>query len=273
MLSTALIMRASYSMTRARRDDRVLGNLAGCLVTMLLVRHAPQDALAATVALAIATSHAFATVDYRVTAFAACVSALLQLHFVAPVAQPVLFERMLDTLIGAGLAWGFSYVFPSWERRNIPRLVKALAAADRDYASRALVRLSSEQDLRLARKRAHDAAANLSTTVRRLAVEPDLDKGKLAALQELLAANYLLVSDLASMRILFQRREKELDPASTDPLLAETLQRALANMAEPREVLPLSRHEGTTAAMALKRRLVHIEHSASRLGNALAYFS
>ncbi len=273
MLTTALIMRASYSMTLARRNDRVLGNLAGCLATIVLVRLLPPDALAATVVIAIAAAHAFATVDYKITAFAACVSALLQLHFVAPVAQPVLFERMLDTLIGAGLAWGFSYVLPSWERRNVLKLVKALGAADRDYAGRALLRTANEQELRLSRKRAHDAAANLSTTVRRLAAEPDLDPLRLAALQELLAANYLLVSDLASMRILFQRREKELDPVSTDPLLAETLQRAVANIEKPREPLPLSRHEGTGAAMALKRRLVHIEHSASRLGNALAYFS
>jgi len=273
MLTTALIMRASYSMTLARRNDRVLGNLAGCLATIVLVRLLPTDALAATVVIAIAAAHAFAAVDYKVTAFAACVSALLQLHFVAPVAQPVLFERMLDTLIGAGLAWGFSYVLPSWERRNIPKLVKALGTADRDYAARALARLANEQELRLARKRAHDAAANLSTTVRRLAAEPDLDPPRLAALQELLAANYLLVSDLASMRILFQRRASELDQVASDALLSETLQRAIANIEKPRELLPLSRHDGTSAAMALKRRLVHIEHSASRLGNALAYFS
>src|SRR6202012_3156243 len=44
LLTTALIMRANYSVTRQRRDDRVLGNLARCFATVLLVRFLPQDA-------------------------------------------------------------------------------------------------------------------------------------------------------------------------------------------------------------------------------------
>ena len=111
-------------MTSARTASRVsrLLLLAGCFATVALVRLFPTDALSAVVVIAIAVSHAYATVDYRVTAFAACISALLQLHFVAPLAQPLLFERVFDTLIGAGLAWGFSYVLPNWERRSLPRL-------------------------------------------------------------------------------------------------------------------------------------------------------
>lgn len=279
MLTTALIMRANYSITRQRRDDRVLGNLAGCLVTMLLVRFLPQDALAGVVVLAIATSHAFGAVDYRLTAFAACVSALLQLHFVAPVAQPVLLERMLDTLIGAGLAWGFSYVLPSWERRNIPKLVRATLAADRAYAREALSRVIREQELRLARKKAQDAAANLSMTLQRFAGEPDPDRRALVSLQQLMAANYLLSSDLASMRILFARRKDELDPQASDAVLAEATVRvegAFAGLAR-QTAEPVSRNEGTSAAMALKRRLVHIERAAARVAalgtRSLSYFS
>jgi uncharacterized membrane protein YccC len=273
LLTTALIMRANYSVTRQRRNDRVLGNLAGCLATVLLIRLLPQDALAACVVLAIATSHSFGAVNYKVTAFAACISALLQLHFVAPVAQPVLLERILDTLIGAGLAWGFSYVLPSWERRNVPKLLSALTKADRDHAAQALLRKPSDQELRLARKRAHDAAANLSMTVRRLATEPDLDRRALVALQELLAANYLLASDLASMRVLFQRRMKELEPMATDALLAETSMRVLAAFAgggseAPKDTLArrgIGDTGGTSAEISLKRRLVHVEHAAERV--------
>ncbi|HWA89176.1 MAG TPA: FUSC family membrane protein [Rhizomicrobium sp.] len=267
LLTTALIMRANYSITRRRRDDRVLGNLAGCFAVMLLVRALPADALAAIVVVAIATSHAFGAVNYRVTAFAACISALLQLHFVSPLAQPMLFERMLDTLIGAGLAWGFSYVLPSWEKRNIPRLLRAMTAADKAYATQALLREADDQAMRLARKKAHDAAANLSMTVRRLADEPDLDRRALVALQELLAANYLLASDLASMRVLFRRRRSELEPGPSDALLAETSRRVQGAFAGAAKDTPdtLSRYEGTGAAMALKRRLVHIERASARV--------
>jgi len=275
MLTTALIMRANYSTTRRRRDDRVLGNLAGCIVTMLLVRFLPGDALSACVVVAIGVSHAFGTVNYRITAFAACISALLQLHAIAPLSQPLLFERIFDTLVGAGLAWGFSYVFPAWEWRNVPRYIKGLMIADRDYAVQALTREPSDQAIRLARKRAHDMAAVLCTTVQRLIDEPNLDKRAFVALNELLAANYLLASDLASMRVLFRRRGPELEPVSTEELLAQSRQIVTATFAlggDPKAAPNvLSRRsfeqqmESPSAAYSLRRRLVHIDRSSERV--------
>ena len=275
MLTTALIMRANYSTTRRRRDDRVLGNLAGCIVTMLLVRFLPGDALSACVVVAIGVSHAFGTVNYRITAFAACISALLQLHAIAPLSQPLLFERIFDTLVGAGLAWGFSYVFPAWEWRNVPRYIKGLMIADRDYAVQALTREPSDQAIRLARKRAHDMAAVLCTTVQRLIDEPNLDKRAFVALNELLAANYLLASDLASMRVLFRRRGPELEPVSTEELLAQSRQIVTATFAlggDPKAAPNvLSRRsfeqqmESPSAAYSLRRRLVHIDRASERV--------
>ena len=275
MLTTALIMRANYSTTRRRRDDRVLGNLAGCIVTMLLVRFVPGDALSACVVIAIGVSHAFGAVNYRVTAFAACISALLQLHAIAPLSQPLLFERIFDTLLGAGLAWGFSYVFPAWEWRNVPRYIKGLMIADRDYAIQALTREPSDQAIRLARKRAHDMAAVLCTTVQRLIDEPNLDKRAFVALNELLAANYLLASDLASMRVLFRRRGAELEPVSTEELLAQSRQMVTATFAlggDPKAAPnALSRRsfeqqlESPSAAYSLRRRLVHIDRASARV--------
>lgn len=275
MLTTALIMRANYSTTRRRRDDRVLGNLAGCIVTMLLVRFLSGDALSACVVVAIGVSHAFGAVNYRVTAFAACISALLQLHAIAPLSQPLLFERIFDTLLGAGLAWGFSYVFPAWEWRNVPRYIKGLMIADRDYAIQALTREPSDQAIRLARKRAHDMAATLCTTVQRLIDEPNLDKRAFVALNELLAANYLLASDLASMRVLFRRRGAELEPVSTEELLAQSRQMVTATFAlggDPNAAPnALSRRsfeqqlESPSAAYSLRRRLVHIDRASERV--------
>jgi uncharacterized membrane protein YccC len=275
MLTTALIMRANYSTTRRRRDDRVIGNLAGCIITMLLVRFLPGDALSACVVVAIGVSHAFGAVNYRVTAFAACISALLQLHAIAPLSQPLLFERIFDTLLGAGLAWGFSYVFPAWEWRNVPHYIKGLMLADRDYAVQALTREPSDQAIRLARKRAHDMAAVLCTTVQRLIDEPNLDKRAFVALNDLLAANYLLTSDLASMRVLFRRRGPQLEPVSTEELLAQSRQIVTTTFAlggDPRATpSALKRRsfeeqlESPSAAYSLRRRLVHIDRASERV--------
>ena len=184
-------------------------------------------------------------------------------------------ERIVDTLIGAGVAWLFSFLLPSWEWRNVPKLVAAKVKADRDYAILALTRMRSDQDYRLARKRAHDATANLATTVSRLVDEPQADRRALVTLNDLLSANYLLASDLASMRVLFRLRAAELEPDATEALL-ETARTNVtlslgAHETKDVPVSHLSRRSlgenigGKNAMVSLRRRLIHIEKTAERV--------
>ncbi|MGA7675317.1 MAG: FUSC family membrane protein [Rhizomicrobium sp.] len=276
LLTTMLIMRASYSITKQRRNDRIVGTALGCVFAAVLVHVLPRDWLFAPMIVTVGMAHAFATVAFTVTAFAASNTALLQLHFLAPGTGAVFFERIFDTLIGAGLAWLFSFLLPSWEWRNVGKLVSAMVAADRKYAALALTRNRNDQVFRLARKHAHDATANLSMTVRRLADEPQVDRRALVALNDLLGANYLFASDLASMRVLFRMRASELEPGGTDALL-ETARTAVALSlgapdAKEAPAMRLSRRSrsenlgGANAMISLRRRLVHIERTAERVG-------
>jgi len=279
LLTTALIMRASYSITKQRRNDRIVGTALGCLFAAILVHILPRDWLFAPMIVTVGMAHAFATVAFTVTAFAASNTALLQLHFLAPETQAVFVERIVDTLIGAGLTWLFSYLLPSWEWRNVGKLVAAKVKADRDYAALALARQRNDQVYRLARKRAHDATANLATTVSRLVDEPRADRQALLSLNDLLAANYLLASDLASMRVLFRLRASELEPKATEALLetarANVMLSLSAHESKEPPVARLSRRSrsdnigGHNALVSLRRRLIHIEKTAERV-SALA---
>lgn len=277
LLTTMLIMRASYSVTKQRRNDRIVGTVFGCVVAAVLVHFVPRELLFLPVIFTVGGAHAFANVDFRVTALCASITALLQLHFFGPAVEPstvMVIERVGDTLIGAALAWGFSFVLPSWEWKNVPRLVAAVLSADHRYAQLSLARRRNDHDFRLARQIAHDAAAFLATTVRRLADEPQIDRKVLASLNALVAANYLLASDLASMRVLFRNRAKELDPDATEKLLATArINLDLTFDGGPKEG-PQGRlsHRslgaslgGHNAMVSLTRRLIHIERRATRV--------
>jgi len=278
LLTTALIMRANYSVTKQRRNDRIVGTAAGCVVAALLVHYIPRDFLFLPVILTVGGAHAFAAVDFRVTALCASITALLQLHFIGPAVEPssvLVLERLGDTLIGAGLAWSFSFVLPSWEWKNVPKLVATMVGADHAYAALSLARRRNDHDFRLARKRAHDATANLAMTVRRLADEPRIDRKVLADLSELITANYLLASDLASMRVLFRTRKAELDADATEKLLATARSNLVltldAGTAKQVHTARLSRRSlgaslgGHNAMVSLTRRLIHIERTAERV--------
>jgi uncharacterized membrane protein YccC len=283
LLTTMLIMRASYAVTKQRRNDRIVGTAAGCVVAALLVHYIPAPLLFIPVLFTVGGAHAFATVDFRVTALCASVTALLQLHFFGPAVEPgtvLVIERVGDTLVGAGLAWGFSYLLPSWEWKNVPKLVATMVAADRAYAALSLARRRNDNDFRLARKRAHDATANLATTVRRLADEPKIDRTVLADLNNLVGANYLLASDLASMRVLFRTRKAELDPDATEKLLAsarsnidQTLDTQAVREGPKGHLHRRSLGEslgGHNAMVSLTRRLIHIERTAERVATLAA---
>ena len=271
-------MRANFSITRRRRWDRIAGTLIGCALAVALIALAPPAVLLAIIVLAIGLSHAYAGVRYRITAIGASISSLLLLHFSQPLVHPQFLERVADTLIGASLSYVFSFLLPHWERNDLPRLVKALLTADRNFAEAALRRMHLRQPYRLARKRTLDAVALLSQTIRRLADEPNTNRRTLASLNELLGANYAFASDLASMPILMKTRGPELDPARADAEIAKARQRVtelLTNGPRMADEPPPARESGEEpkenfAMTVLARRLAHIEYSARKVAKLAA---
>ncbi len=280
LLTIALIMRANYSVTRRRRWDRVTGTLIGCALAVTFINTLPPPALLLFIVLAVGTSHAYGQVAYRITAIGASVSSLLLLHFVDPLVHPQFFERIVDTLIGSGLSWAFSYLLPNWERDDLPRTVRGLLAADAAFADAALLRAPISQRYRLARKKALDAVAQLSGAIRRLADEPNTNRRALASLGELLGANYLLASDLSSMPVLVKLRNQDLDAAVADASMAATRQRVVALLdpdgrPEHGDIATLQRESltslgGNAAMEVLARRLNHIEHAAHKVARLAA---
>ena len=279
LLTIALIMRANFSITRQRRWDRITGTLIGCAVAVALIALAPPALLLTTIVLAIGLSHAYAGVRYRITAVGASISSLLLLHFSQPGLQPQFLERVTDTLIGAGLSYLFSFLLPHWERNDLPRLVKALLTADRNFAEAALCRAPIRQSYRLARKKTLDAVALLSQTIRRLADEPNTNRRTLASLNELLGANYAFASDLASMPILMKTRGPELDPARADAEIALTRKTVtellstgpkMVDESSPAQEEPREEAKENFAMTVLARRLAHIELSARRVARLAA---
>ncbi len=279
LLTTALIMRANYSVTRRRRWDRVIGTLIGCALAAAIMYVLPLAWLFAIIVISIGVSHAYGAVNYRVTAVAASITALLLLHMLAPDTQPLVVERVVDTLTGAALSYIFSFFLPSWERRDLPKIVAGLIAADAAFAREALQRVPVEQTYRLARKRALDAVAALAGTIRRLADEPQAARDTLARLNDLLGANYLFASDIASVQVLLRRRAAEIAPDHAEALLAEAREAVLKTLPQTppgTEAVGRISRKGlnevptTTALSILRRRLVHIEHAAKKVAQLAA---
>jgi uncharacterized membrane protein YccC len=223
MLSVAVVLRGTFAQTLSRRNERILGTAAGCLFALGFASFASETALTPIFLLAAGTAHAFVNVRYTLTAAAATVMALLQtrsLSFITPV---VLIERLADTIIGAGFAWGFSYVLPSWSRRTLPQLVENTLHALQAYTDSALSRTAdAAAGQRLAREHAYGSLETLISIVRLGSVEPERVRPPLPVLVSFIDHAQSLMAHLSSLRLLLLRRAEQLQGEQADRALDET---------------------------------------------------
>ena len=230
LLTIAVILRAQYSVTRQRRNDRLIGNLIGCLIAALLLKLAPAGLQLAIIPLAIGIGQAYARVNYLLTSVAACVMAILSLHFLDPVEAPAVLDRLTDTVIGAAIAFLFSRLLPRWEYHEAPKLVAQLMKSFTAYMAVALRRDIADQDYRLARKTMLEALAAITESAARVGGEPAHVQSVMPDLGTLLSAAYSLAAQMVGIRSLLTNRRAEIDPTYADDLLQRTRQAVLGQL-------------------------------------------
>lgn len=230
LLTIAVIMRASYSVTRQRRNDRLFGSILGCgLAGALLWTGSPVLLFAVQLA-AIGVAHAYARVNYRVTATAATIMALLTLQLIDPVEAAPVFARLVDTMIGTGVAFLCNLILPHWERQGAPAIARTFVAKLALYADRALRFDPPEQDYRLARKNLIEAMAAMGESATRMRGEPAAERRLWPDYGRLIASAYATVAQIVTVRLLIRIRRAELDRVACEKLLEETRRALLAQL-------------------------------------------
>lgn len=228
VLGVAVVLRGSLDQTLARRRPRLVGTVIGCLLVLGFANlHSPALMTAIFLA-ATGIAHAFALRRYLVTAVAATLMALLQAHLADPDAGFAIGERLADTVLGAALAWGFSYVLPSWERRSLEPAVRRAMQALREYAERALsIELGANVAQRLARRKAYEALGALGASLQRSAAEPQRARPPVDELSAFLDGGQRLMAHLSAVRLMLVRRSAVLE----NPGAAAALRAARAELA------------------------------------------
>jgi uncharacterized membrane protein YccC len=286
-LTIAVILKPSFSLTRQRRADRLIGTLIGCLITAVILHfvHAPA-ALIGFLFVATAAAPTFLSIKYRYTAIAASVQALLLIGLTVPHGGSGISERLLDTLLGTLIATVFSRVLPNWEYQNLPRMVDAVLAANRKYIDAAadllLKRTGDDVHYRISRKQFMDSLANLSAALGRMLDEPADKRRAPDELNRFTVQNYLLVAHMAALRLLLQRYAENLPAREVELALENMFAEVRSSLGAASEAKPAP-PAGQTTWIAewpgwapLQRRLrllqrdaVQVAHSKAAIGDVL----
>lgn len=243
LLTIAVIMRSSYSQTRKRQWDRVSGNVIGCVLAAFLLWVTKNPiVLMAVVFFAVGVAHSQTNQNYRYTAIAACLMGLLPTQFIEPDTRFLIAERLLDTGVGALIAWSFSFILPNWEYRGIPGLANSVLKACTAYTRMSLDLEPDDLRYRLARKHMIDALASLGSASRRMLDDPENRRRAVEPLNAFITASYLFAAQLASIRLLIQQRRGELDKASLPAALAQARDAVISALGGNTEIAMMSAH-------------------------------
>lgn len=226
VLSVAVVLRGNLEQTLARRNDRLLGTVVGCLIVVGLARVDHLGLLSTVFLVAIGVAHAYVNQRYLVAATAATVMALLQPHLAVPGSGFAIGERLADTALGALLAWAFCFVLPSWERRHWAVLSRRLIEALARHAEQVLQVTPAQRGvpLRLSRQQVYQALTALAAAAQRSSAEPRRVRLPEREVDALLTHSYRLMAQLSAVQQALGRRRGQLDPAATQATLAQARQ-------------------------------------------------
>lgn len=205
MLTIIVIMRPNYGLTKQRSKQRIIGTLIGGAIAtaiVLIIQNTTVYAILAITSLVLAFS--MVQRNYKTSATFITISVVFIYALLTPDVISVIQFRIIDTVIGAGLAAvGNLILWPSWEFLGIKTILGASLKANREYLL-AIQKYYQEKgslptSYKLSRKAAFLATGNLSMAFQRMTQEPKSKQLHLDKFYEVVVLNNTLLSSLASL--------------------------------------------------------------------------
>ena len=204
MLTTVFVCQPNFSSTWARLGQRISGTVAGLLLTSLFISAFPHP-LAQLALLLVAGVAFFASRTERYAFATACITALVLLCFNQFGSSYVLvWPRLLDTLLGCMLAVGVvAFILPDWQSRRLHQVMAQALDSTGAYLSEILRQYHSGKiddiSYRIVRREAHNADAELSSTLTRMLGEPGRYKLAPEAAYRFLCSSHTLLGYVSAL--------------------------------------------------------------------------
>lgn len=205
LLTLIVIMRPTFGLTKTRSKERTIGTLIGGALAVgivLLTQNTTVYGILAIASLVIA----FSMVQRNYKASATFIT--LSVVFIYALLQPNIFNviqyRVMDTLIGAGLATlGNLFLWPAWEIQSMQNTLLETVKANRIYLEEIIGYYTKKGAIpaqyKVARKKAFLEVSDLSTAFQRMTQEPKSRQKSLDKVYEIVVLNHNFLSSLASV--------------------------------------------------------------------------
>ncbi|QRR01102.1 FUSC family protein [Dyadobacter sandarakinus] len=206
LLTIVTIMKPAFSITKQRNLHRIGGTILGVTSGFLFLYLIHDNtALFVLMMLSMILAYSFLKVNYFVASTAITLYVLLSFNFLNPQhITAVLQDRVIDTVIGSVIAYFVSsYVLPVWEHSQINQYMREALRANRRYFDLVAAKFTGKtldiNQLKLYRKDAIIAMANLSDNFQKMLSEPKRKQMKMEEYHQFVATSHMLTSYIASL--------------------------------------------------------------------------
>lgn len=230
ILTCLFVLQPNYSETRRRLYQRILGTLTGVVGGVLMVQILPTTAGELVFLLASAFAFFFwLKKNYSISVVFITTFVLCAFNLVSRQGVVLMFPRIVDTLIGSGLAiLSVRLLWPDWQYKRVPGLLDTALRKNAAYLRAILEEYKkgpTEDDFsyRVARRAAHRADNALVIAWHDMQLEPKKSRQLLDQAFELTYLNHALLSYVSAFGAHRQGQQAagvEMPPQATEVLAA-----------------------------------------------------
>ncbi|MEX3021824.1 YccS family putative transporter [Kluyvera sp. STS39-E] len=256
LLTSLFVCQPNYNATRHRLALRIIGTLVGVALGLPILLLVPS--LEGQLVLIVITGvlfFAFRNVQYAHATMFITLLVLLCFNLLGEGFE-VALPRVIDTLIGCGIAWiAVSFIWPDWKFRNLPRVLERAVDANCRYLDAILEQYHQGRDNRLAyriaRRDAHNRDAELASVVSNMSTEPKVTAEMRETAFRLLCLNHTLTSYISALGA---HREK-----LTTPTVLALLDDAVCYVDDALHHQPADEDRVQQALTGLAERISHLD--------------
>ena len=205
-MTIAIVLRPDFTATFTRGVLRLAGTFVGLVFATALFHVIPTSAAAQVAAVAALTFalRCWGPANYGILVAAVTSIIVLLIAMLGVPPGPVMLARGLNTAIGGCLALLVYWLWPTWERTQVPEQIALMLDAYRQYfrtirMSYVNPAVSLAAELDQARLAARLTRSNLEASIDRLAAEPGASRLKADTLAAVLATSHRFIHSVMAL--------------------------------------------------------------------------
>lgn len=177
-LTVLVVLQPSYSETRKRFAQRILGTISGILIGIIVVQ---MLTIPGQVAFLLISAYMFTLLmkrNYSVSVIFITTFVLFAFNLINQQGVTLMLPRLTDTILGAVFAFlSVRLLWPDWQSKNIPNLLREAISKNTYYFETILKEYETptngdDLEYRIARRQAHRADNALVNTWQNIQLEP-----------------------------------------------------------------------------------------------------